>query len=251
MSLQDRVMIVTGASRGIGLATAQMLAAAGAHVFGVARTTPAVVVPGVTFMQADVRQRADVERVVKAVLDETGRIDTLVNNAGIEVVKPLSETTDTEYDQMLDTNLKGPYFFSKAVLPVMQRQHAGHLIFVNSVSGVRGFAEDAVYCASKHGLTGLADALGEELRKHGIRVTSIHPGATDTPLAFDSWSPPDDPRRPYFLKAEDVAEAVVYAASQPPHVVIKQIVIQPLIEPSYSEFLPLDIVNGLLNQNSP
>jgi len=248
MSLRDKVVIVTGASRGIGLAATRLLAAEGAKVFGVARTPPepSDVVDGVSFLQADVRDRAQVEKAVSAALDEAGRIDTLVNNAGIEIVKPLGETTDEEYDDMLDTNLKGAFFFVTAVLPTMQRQRAGHLIFVNSVSGVRGFAEDAVYTASKFGLTGLADALDEELRAQGIRVTGIHPGATDTSLAYESWSPPDDPQRPYFLQAEDVAEAIVYAASQPRRVVIKQLIIMPLMEPPHSPNLSVEVMQSLL-----
>lgn len=251
MSLHDKVVIVTGASKGIGLVTARMMAAKRARVFGVARTLPeSSTMPGdATFLQADVRNREQVEEVINDVLAQTGRIDILVNNAGYEVVKPTVEVSDEEYEQVLDTNLKGAFFFVRAVLPTMQEQRAGQLIFVNSVSGVRGFTEDAVYCAAKHGLTGLADALDEELRAQGIRIMSIHPGAVDTSFAYDSWSPPDDPLRAYFLKAEDVAEAIVYAASQPAHVVIKQLIIQPVIELPHSEFLSLEVMKSLMKDD--
>ena len=247
MNLSDKVVIVTGASRGIGLAAAQKLADLEARVYGVARTMPAKseIPDGISMLRCDVRERTQVEQVVHTVLDETDRIDILVSNAGFELVKPLVEMTDEEYEKVLNTNLKGAFLFVRAILPTMQRQRAGQLIFINSVSGVRGFAEDAVYCASKFGLTGLADALDEELRAQGVRITSIHPGATDTTFAYDSWSPPDDPRRSFFLKAEDVSEAIVYAASQPAHVVVKQIVIQPVIELPHSDFLPLDVVKSL------
>jgi 3-oxoacyl-[acyl-carrier protein] reductase len=247
MSLVDKTVILTGVSRGIGLAAANALTDAGARVFGVARTAPdsSELASDVTILRADVRDRKQVDQVVSTVLKDSGRIDILINNAGIEIVKPLVDTTDEDYDQMLDVNLKGAFYFITAVLPTMQQQRTGHLIFVNSVSGIRGFTDDAVYCASKHGLTGFADALDEELRVKGIRVTTIHPGATDTTLAYKSWSPPDDPQRPHFLAARDVAEAIVYAASQPPHVVVRQMIIQPMIEPPHSPFLPLDIIEEL------
>lgn len=248
MRLRDRVVILTGASRGIGLAATQMLAAEGAKVFGVARTAPnpSDVVDSVSNLRADVRDREQVDHAVSTVLDEAGRIDILVNNAGIEIAKPLTETTDRDYQEMLDTNLKGAFLFVTAVLPTMQLQRAGHLIFVNSMSGVRGFADDAVYTASKFGLTGFADALDEELRADGIRVTGIHPGATDTSLAYEWWSPPDDPQRPFFLKAEDVAEVIVYVASQPSRVVVKQIVLMPMIEPPHSQNLSVEVMQSLL-----
>jgi 3-oxoacyl-[acyl-carrier protein] reductase len=248
MSLYNKIVIVTGASRGIGLAITQKMAIEGARVYGVARTEPqqSQLPAGASMLLADIRDSAQVEQVVQTVLEDARRIDILVNNAGIEIVKPLIDTSDEEYDQVLDTNLKGSFIFTKAALPTMVQQRAGHLIFVNSISGIRGFAGDSVYCASKYGLTGLVDALDEELRPKGIRVTGVHPGATATGLALNSWAPANDPRRPFFLKPEDVAEAVIYAASQPARVVIKQVIIQPMIEPPHSEFLSVDLVQELL-----
>jgi NAD(P)-dependent dehydrogenase (short-subunit alcohol dehydrogenase family) len=242
MSLHRKAAIVTGASRGIGLETARQMAKAGARVYGVARSIPDPMPDNVAMLTADMRIRSQVDNVIQRVLNEAGHVDILVSNAGVEIVKPFEQVTNEEYDVMLDTNLKGAFHLIQAALPAMRRQKSGHIIIVNSVAGIRGFAEDAVYCASKYGLTGLADALDEELRGQGIRVTGIHPGATNTPLAYDSWAPPDDPRRPYFLQPDDVAEAVVYAASQPARVVIRQIIVQPMIEPPYSDFLPVEII---------
>lgn len=249
MTLSNKVSIVTGASRGIGFAIARALAAEGTTVFAVNRQTPTQtgISGNVIQLVADVRDRAQVQEAVRTVLERAGRIDILVNNAGVEVIKPLVDTGDDEYDKLLDTNLKGAFLFTTAVLPTMQEQHSGHLIFINSVSGLRGFADDAVYCASKHGLSGLADALDEELRSEGIRVTSIYPGATDTELSLETWAPAGDPRRPFFMKPEDVAAAVTYVASQPPRVVVRKVVLQPLIEPPYSDFLPPEQIKRLLN----
>lgn len=247
MNLSDKVIIVTGASRGIGLVTAQQLTKSCAHVFGVSRQVlkQGDIAEGVRMLRADVRVRTEVYQAVKTVIDEAGHVDVLINNAGVEYVKPIDETTDQEYDDMLDTNLKGAFYFTKAVLPYMRRQKSGHLVFINSISGIRGFTDDAVYCASKHGLTGLADALDEELRSQGIHVTSIHPGATSTAFALETWAPVDDPRRSFFLRAEDIASAVLYAVSLPSRVVVKQIVIQPMIELPYSDFLPVEVIQDL------
>lgn len=251
MSLNRKVAIVTGASRGIGLAVVKKLAAVGVLTYGIARNKPeqAQQPEEIKFLRADVGDRDQVEKVVHEVLQQSGRIDILVNNAGVELVKPLAEISDPEYDLTMNTNLKGSFIFTTAVLPAMIKQKAGHLIFVNSVSGIRGFTEGAVYSASKYGLTGLVDALNEELRSKGIRVSGIHPGATDTELALNTWSPADDPRRPFFLKPEDVADAVVYVASQPTRVVIKQMIIQPMIEPPYSDFLPVELMQALIKES--
>ena len=193
MPINDKVVIVTGASRGIGLAIAQTLFAAGAKVFGVARTMPlATPAPGgVRFIQADIRLAAQVDRVVASILGETGKVDILVNNAGLEHFLGLEDTDEGKYNETLDTNLRGAYLFTRAVLPSFQARRTGHVLFINSVSGLRGFAQDSVYCASKWGLAGFADSLEEELRPHGVRVTSIFPGATDTDLPASSWAAPD------------------------------------------------------------
>jgi NADP-dependent 3-hydroxy acid dehydrogenase YdfG len=244
MVLKDKVVIVTGASRGIGLAIAATLAASKARVFGVARAWPER--PNLSTdihpILGDVRKPSDVSRVVKGILKEVGTIDVLVNNAGVEYFKPLVDTNDEEYDEILDTNLRGAFLFTRAVLPTFLASRSGHIVFVNSVSGLRGYSKDAAYCASKHGLAGLADALDEELRPHGVRVTSIFPGATDTDLSADTWAPADDLRRPYFLAPADVAQAVAFALEQPPRVAVSRIVLRPMIEPPYSDFLPLDLV---------
>jgi len=252
MPINDKVVIVTGASRGIGLAIAQTLSAAGAKVFGVARTMPSArpAPGGVRFVQADIRFAVQVDRAVASILGETGKVDILVNNAGLEHFLGLEDTDEGKYNETLDTNLRGAFLFTRAVLPSFQARRTGHVLFINSVSGLRGFAQDSVYCASKWGLAGFADSLEEELRPHGVRVTSIFPGATDTDLPAGSWAAPDDPRRAFFLTPEDIARAALFALDQPAHVAISRIVVRPMIEPPYSDFLPLEVVESL-RQESP
>ena len=246
--LTNKVAIITGASRGIGLATARALIVEGAQVYAISRSDLPIeaIASGIIQIKADLREPEQIEQVVQTILEQVGTIDILVNNAGVETFKPFLEATLEEYDQMIDTNLRGALLCTRAVLPTMIARRSGHLVFINSVSGLRGFAMDSVYCASKHALTGLAEALDEELRPQGVRVCSIHPGATATQLSVDSWAPAEDARRPYFLKPADVAQAVVFALKQPPHVVISQIVLRPLIEPVYSDFLPVELASDLI-----
>lgn len=249
MQFKDRVVIVTGASKGIGRTTALGFAEGGATVFAVARNQGLLealaaeseaLAGQIIASPADVRQRPQVEKVVTEAQQRAGRIDILVNNAGIERVRPLDEVSDEEFAATIDTNLKGTFLFIRAVLPGMKAQKTGHIINVSSSAGLRGFAEDAVYCASKFGVMGLTDALDEELRGYGIRVSAVAPGAVDTDLAKDTWSPPDDPYRPHFLQPEDVANAILFVAAQPRHVTVPLITLLPLIEPPYSPPLPLE-----------
>jgi NADP-dependent 3-hydroxy acid dehydrogenase YdfG len=249
MSVKDRIHIVTGASKGIGRATALALAREGGRVVGVARTgslldtlvAGATDLPGqIVAAPADITQRDEVEQVVRQTVERFGRIDVLVNNAGVELPKPLETFTDDDYASMMDTNLKAVFYFARAVIPLMKEQRSGLIINIASTAGHRGFGGDSVYCATKFGVVGLTDALDEELREFGIRVTCISPGATNTELAKETWSPPDDPYRRHYLQPEDVAGAILYVSSQPPHVSIRRLDLLPLIEPPYSAVLPID-----------
>jgi 3-oxoacyl-[acyl-carrier protein] reductase len=254
MRLRERVVIVTGAGRGVGRQTALRLAAAGATVVAVARTAGdlrrleqesearagrIVAAPG------DVRLAETATAVVGDAEERFGRVDALVCNAGIERVKPLTDVSDEDLDTTLDTNLRAVVTFCRAALPGMLRRRSGHLVAVASMAGIRGFGDDAVYCASKFGVVGLMDALDEEVRARGVRVTTICPGAIDTDLV--RWVAPDDPVRRWFLRPEDVAEAVHFALSQPPRVVIGLLLLRPIAEPPYSQMLDvptLELLDG-------
>jgi len=187
--LSGQVALVTGASRGIGRATALALAAEGAALVLAARSVPelealaadidaqggrALVAPG------DVSRSSDVRRIVSGALQEFGRLDILVNNAGVAYRKPLAETSEADFDHTLAVNLKGVFLFCREVVPVMTRQGSGVIINVSSGAGKQGFPELAVYCATKFAVIGLTESLAAELREAGVKVYALCPGSTDT-----------------------------------------------------------------------
>jgi 3-oxoacyl-[acyl-carrier protein] reductase len=244
--LAGRVAVVTGASRGIGRTTTERLASLGAHVVAVSRsggpTVPSVGDGGsIEPLALDIRRAPAVREAFAALEDRLGRIDILVNNAGAERVKSLDDVTDDDYSVMLDTNLRGTFQCIRAALPGMKARRDGHIVSVASAAGIRGFADDAVYSASKFGVVGMMDALDEELRPFGVRVTTICPGAVDTELV--TWDPPG--YRPHFLRPDDVAAAIAYVVSQPPHVAVGLVVVRPFAELPHSAMLSLDTLSEL------
>jgi len=248
--LQGRVAVVTGASRGVGRATALRLAAEGATVVGIARSADALatlpaeakgLAGSIETVALDIRSPRAVDTAFLDLEQRLGRIDILVNNAGVERVKPLEAVADEDYEAMVETNLRGTFHCIRAVLPGMKARRSGHIVSISSAAGLRGFGGDAVYCASKFGIVGLMDALDEELRPFGIRVTTICPGAIDTSLV--TWAEPG--YREHFLRPADVAEAIAYAVSQPPHVAVGLLVIRPFVEPPHSDFLTLETLAQL------
>jgi len=250
--LAGQLAVVTGASRGVGRATARRLAADGAQVVGLARASGDLddlaakatgTAGAIVSRRCDVRSALDVDGVIAAIEAEFGQIDILINNAGVERVKPLETVSNEDIDATLDTNLRGTCYAIRAVLPGMRRRHSGHIVSVASTAGIRGFSEDAIYCASKFGVVGLMEALDEEVRRHGIRVTTICPGAIDTTLV--QWVENESPYRSHFLRPDDVADAIAYAVTQPARVAVGLMVIRPFVEPSYSPMLELETMSRL------
>jgi len=216
----EKVAIVTGASRGIGKAVAQVLAKDGMSVVICSRneneirksaieiqnSTGVFVVP----VQADVRIHTDVDRLSQLTMNEFGRIDVLVNNAGIAVVKPLIDTTDHEFDRVIDTNLKGVFYCCKAVLPHMIAQKSGHIINISSGAGKSGFAYLSVYCASKFGAIGLTESLAAEVSRYGIKVFAVCPGAVATQMQRQFMSDEEfESQKMQMVRPETVAQKIL------------------------------------------
>ena len=226
-----KIALVTGASRGIGLAVAIALRARGMHVVRLARSLKDARAERRTDIQCDVTKPADVERALDQVDKELAVPDVLVNNAGIFFIKPLGETTLEDFTATLAANLTAPFLFARRIIPKMVERGSGHLVTIGSISDYIGFSGSTAYAASKFGLRGMHEVIRQETAKSGVRTTLISPGPVDT----DIWNPVDPDSKPGFtkrkdmMKSEDVAAAVVYAVTQPEHLAVTEIRLLPAI----------------------
>lgn len=234
-SIEGKVAVVTGAGRGIGRAIALELSRMGARVALVARTVSqleetAKLSEGVgRVFPADVRKRDDVQKVLEQVSSTFGPVDILVNAAGVGVFGQVVDFSDADYDLMLDTNLRSIFMSCRSVLPSMMAQGRGDIINIASIAGKVGSATRAVYCASKFGVVGFTQSLAEEVRQHGIRVSVICPGSTDT--YFSSDPNREGKARNKMLAPSDVAHAVRMLVTQEPNSFISEIVLRPTQKP--------------------
>ncbi len=228
-ALAGRVALVTGASRGIGRVIADRLEDEGASVACLARSLSERRTERRLELPCDVTREEQVQRAVDRVCTEFGVPHIVVNNAGAFLLKPLADTTRAEFDEQLDVNVIGPFLLLRSVLPRMPRDGSGHVVTIGSVVDHRPYPGNAAYGASKYGARGLHEVLAEELRGTRIRATLVSPGPTDT-KAWDSLDPDgreDLPNRKDMLLPGDVADAVLYAVTRPPHVSIEWIRVMP------------------------
>jgi len=237
--LEGKVVLVAGAGSGIGRAAAIRLAREGAALILVGRRREALaetqaLLPGadVTLHPADASDPEAVDELARVTLAARGRLDVLVNTAGVNVPKrSLADAAVEDYDRVLDINLRSVFLLSRAFLPAMRAQGGGTLIHVGSDSALRGnnFAGVA-YIASKFGLRGIIEAINAEERQNGIRATAIHPGEVNTPLLDKRPVPPPPEARARMLQPEDVAECIALAALLPPRAVVEEMVVRPLAQ---------------------
>lgn len=237
--IQNKVVIITGASSGLGEATAQRLGANGAKLMLAARRedrlkelVDAIAQSGgtATYRVTDVTDRAQVESLAKETLSTYGRIDVLINNAGLMPLSPLDQVKVEEWDRTIDVNIKGVLYGIAAVLPIMRQQKSGHIINVSSVAGHKVFPGSAVYCATKYAVRAISEGL--RLESNGeIRSTNISPGAVATELTT-TISDLDTAARMKALyaiaiDADAIARAIAYAIEQPSDVDVNEIIIRP------------------------
>jgi len=220
--LTRKVVAITGASAGIGRATALMLAEAGANVVLAARRTERldelveqIGADHALAVQTDVRDPEQNRALVAAAVERFGHLDTLVANAGIGMYGGIMDAADDDLEQMLDVNLAGTVWSARAAVPEFRRNGGGDIIIVASVAGMRGGDNEAVYAASKHGQVGLAGALDRELRREGIRVTALCPAGVTTEFAIGAGRTEGDPVLEAFLQPEDIAFQVLTCLQQP------------------------------------
>ncbi|MDF2963852.1 MAG: hypothetical protein K0S39_5587 [Paenibacillus sp.] len=235
----QRVAVVTGGSQGIGRAVMYALLEQGITVASLARNQQNLnlalesVEPkfkdNVMGIQADVGSEADVRSAIKQVISNYGRVDYLVNSAGVSMreKQSLQETEVEEWKKMIDINLTGTYLMSREVIPIMKERDFGYIINILSTASFRTGAGNSLYCASKYGARALTESMIEENRRSGIRVTAVSPGPVDTAIWNHKKVQITEDDRSSMLKADDIANIISYLINLPPRVHIDNITVTP------------------------
>ncbi len=230
--LGGQVAIVTGGSRGIGLAIARALVRVGvnvsitgrndAHLSEAHRQLESAGPAAVEALRGDVREYADVERIVSATVGRFGGLDILVNNAGIGIFATVAEMTPTEWASVIDTNLTGVYNACHAALPHLKKRGGGYIINISSLAGKNAFSSAAAYCASKSGLNAFSEALMQEVRYENIRVSYIMPGSVSTGFSGNETKGAD-----WKSSSDDVAEVVLDLLRSDPRSLVSRVELRP------------------------
>lgn len=240
--LQGKSVLITGASAGIGHACALALAAEGAQLVLTARRkdrldslAAEVKKAGaeVKIVAGDATEEATAVRAIKAAKDAYGKLDILINNAGAGNYKPIHETSAADYDDLMITNMRSTFLFTRHAVDEMLPRKSGMILTVSSVAGIYGFAGEAVYCATKFAQRGFMQALDNELLPKGIRVGLILPGGVKTEFAIGRGRTEDEVASSGMLEAQDVAQAVLFACTQPTESRIMEIRMRPVSETLY------------------
>jgi NADP-dependent 3-hydroxy acid dehydrogenase YdfG len=240
--LKNKVAIITGASSGIGYATSLTLSKAGIKVAVGARRTEKLqelekqIIKNngeILVQKTDVTRKSDCDSLVNTIVEKWGKVDILINNAGLMPLSYFKNGKVEEWEQMIDVNIKGVLYCTSAVVPYMLEKKSGHIINISSVAGRIVFAGGSVYCATKHAIAALSEGLRKELSpSYNIRVTCIEPGAVETEL-LESIT--DESMTGFIqatknmetLRSDDIANAILYAVQAPGHVNVNEILIRP------------------------
>ena len=238
--LAGSVCLITGASAGIGKACALALASEGAHLVLTARRehrldeviktvqdsgSRAVAVIG------DAREEATAIQAINVAKEQFGTVNILINNVGVGNYKSLTDTSAQDYDEMMDSNVRSTFLFTRHVAPLMIEQKSGTILTISSMAGIYGFAGEAVYCATKFAQVGFAQALDKELRPHGIKVGVICPGGVKTEFALGKGRTEESVAESGMLDPEDVAGTVLLACTQSSRSRIIEIQMRTMDEP--------------------
>jgi NADP-dependent 3-hydroxy acid dehydrogenase YdfG len=239
-NLAGKTVLITGASAGIGWATALEFAANRANVVVTARREERlselcdlIESEGgkAVYFAGDAAEERTAQKCVAIAMKQFGRLDVLINNAGAGNYKNLVDTSAEEYDALMDSNMKSSFLFSRHAAPVMIEQKCGEIVFISSVAGLQGYAGEAVYCASKFAQIGFAQALDGELRKYGIKVGTICPGGVKTEFAVGKGRTEEGVKNSYMMEPREVAEAIVFSCMQPRNARILQMTVRHMGEP--------------------
>lgn len=240
MTLNGKIIAITGGGTGIGAGIARGLAAAGANVtIGGRRSEPLDAVASsvdsdlpIRKHVIDVAENASIEAFFKDIRDNVGPIDILVNSAGINIAKrTMAEMDPDEWDRVLRINATGAYRCMREVLPAMRERRDGLVINISSIAGKRAISlGGVVYCASKFAMTAMGTAVANEVRHEGVRITNVYPGEVNTPILDKRPVPVSDEHRESILQPEDIAALVVTICHLPPRACVPEIVIKPTIQ---------------------
>ena len=233
MTIEGKVALVTGASRGIGAAVAHRLAAAGVRLGLASRSGDDLGIEGAVARPCDVRRLDELEAIVAEAVDRHGRLDIVVANAGVGAYGAFLELSPEHLDEMIDVNLKGTLYAVRAALPHLIAGGEGDLVTLASEAGRRGLPNEAVYCASKFGQVGLTRALDHELREHGVRCTNVCPGGVATDFALEEGYGRTPDVLEGMMTAEDVSDVVLFCLTRPRGHRILETALRPMKETSW------------------
>lgn len=235
MNIQDCVVTITGASSGLGRACSAELARRGAKVYGLARRTGRLdaledeLGSHFSGIECDVTIEEDVDGSVRRIHEEAGRIDVLINNAGLGRFGQVDEFPVAEWDLLMGTNLRGMFLCTRAVVPIMKGQNrengfGGHIVNIASIAGLLGNPAIGAYNATKFGVRGFSESLMKELRDDGIKVSCVYPGSFET----EFFEVADAGMSPNPMKASDVARSIVHLIDTPENYLVSEVVMRPL-----------------------
>lgn len=212
MELKDKIAVVTGANRGIGLECVKMLLDRGAIVYGICRSGCETVHEHYRCLKADVGVAAEVDAAMDEILANHGRVDVLINNAGLGYFGYCEDITLSQWNELFNTNVSGIFHFTRRVLPGMKEAGSGHIVNIASIAGLEGYQQVSAYCATKFAVRGFSDALYKEVRDFGVKVTCIYPGSVKTDFFRHSENikPHDNMLMPW-----DVAANIMFVLETP------------------------------------
>jgi len=232
-SLEGKVALVTGASRGIGAAVARLLAAEGVRLALASRSGDDLGLDGAVAHPCDVRRPDDLEALAAEAVERFGGIDILVANAGVGAYGPFLDLPADQLEEMIDVNFKGTLYAVRAALPRLLKSDAADIVTLASEAGRRGLPLEAVYCASKFAQVGFTRALDHELREQGVRCSNVCPGGVATDFAMGRGRTPDMPALSGMMTPEDVAEVVLFVITRPRNHRILETAFRPVAEPAW------------------
>lgn len=249
----NKTAFITGASAGIGAACAEILAREGFNLLLAARRMDRLTAMSaelsekhnidVHTVELDVRDRDAVNKTFASLPEKWMKIDVLINNAGLsQGLDPIQTGDIDDWDRMIDTNLKGLLYVTRSVVPGMVERGKGHIINIGSIAGKEVYPNGNVYCATKHAVDALSKGMRIDLLPHGIKVTAIHPGMVETEFSVVRFKGDEERAAAVYhnlepLVAEDIAEAIWFAISRPPHVNINDLLIMPTIQANSVQIL--------------